>query len=157
TSFARRERMNEPCVQSWKTMNVRVKNAEAGRTRASDSQTDTRSAKVIATSKARYGTTEVARSSTLRPSRGFAYASRTPRHERDESVPAGASATATRDVVAEYRCYGANAAATRRPEIQLLVPPDCRRFESLASRTCFTRKEPPHVSVIHRARCERAR
>jgi hypothetical protein len=71
-SFARRERMNDPCVQSWNTMNVRIRNAEVGKTSTSDNHTETRSANVIATSNARYGTTEVARSSRLRPSRGSA-------------------------------------------------------------------------------------
>ena len=71
-SFARRERMNDPCVQSWNTMNVRTRNAEAGKTSTSDNHTETRSAKNIATSNARYGSTEVARSSRLRPSRGSA-------------------------------------------------------------------------------------
>jgi hypothetical protein len=64
--------MNEPCVQSWNTMKVRIRNADAGTTSASDNSTETRSASVIATSSARYGTAEVARSNRLRPSRGSA-------------------------------------------------------------------------------------
>ena len=43
-------------------MNERVRNPAAGTTSASESQIETRKASVIATSKARYGTTEVAKS-----------------------------------------------------------------------------------------------
>src|SRR3954463_3918405 len=67
-------------------MNVRIRNADAGTTSRSANHHHTRSAKTIAANNARYGTTDVARSSTLRPIRGCVYASKTPRHERGESV-----------------------------------------------------------------------
>src|SRR5204863_2217376 len=111
TSFARRVRMNDPCVQSWNTMNVRTKNADAGKTSRRDNNTETRSANVIATSKATYGTTDVPRSSMLRPSRGSAQASRTPRQERGESEPVKESGDATAAIVAEPPFYRGHAAA----------------------------------------------
>jgi hypothetical protein len=53
-------------VLSFNTMSVRNRNAEVGKTSASDNNSETRSVKVIATSKARYGTTAVARPRALR-------------------------------------------------------------------------------------------
>src|SRR3954454_11464687 len=108
TSFARRERMNEPWVQSWNTMNVRIRNAAAGTTSTNDSTRETRTANAIATSNARYGTTDVARSNRLRPSRGSAYASRTPRHGRSELEPVNESGDATSAVVSHLGCERAN-------------------------------------------------
>jgi hypothetical protein len=61
-----------PCVQSWNTTNVRIRNADAGTTSTNDNSGETRSTNAIATSNPRYGTTDVARSTRLRPSRGFA-------------------------------------------------------------------------------------
>jgi len=86
-SFARRERRNDPCVQSWKTMNVRSRKPAAGTTSRSDSSHDTCSASTIAAISTRYGTTDVATSTRLRASRGLAYASSAPRQERGESEP----------------------------------------------------------------------
>ena len=53
---------NEPCVQSWKTMNVRIRNPAAGTASAERQQTETCSANTITTSRTRYGTTDVPRS-----------------------------------------------------------------------------------------------
>src|SRR4051794_26865845 len=71
--LARRDRMKEPCPQSWKMMYVRTANPAVGTARASTSRYETSRAKYIATESARYGTTEVARSRRLRPRCDSAY------------------------------------------------------------------------------------
>ena len=67
-------------MQSWKTMYVRRRKPAAGTASTRASQTETSSAKRIATSSARYGTTDVATSSRLRETRGCAYGARICRH-----------------------------------------------------------------------------
>ncbi len=71
--FAVLEAKNEPWPQSWKTMKVRSAKPEAGTAIASISQNDWSSAHTITGHSSRYGTTEVARSSSARPRSGVAY------------------------------------------------------------------------------------
>jgi hypothetical protein len=63
---------NEPCAQSWKTMNVRSKNPAATIERAAASHGESQRAAADAPISARYTATEVMRFEMARPRRGTA-------------------------------------------------------------------------------------
>ncbi len=67
--------MNEPCVQSWKTMNVRSRKPAVGIAIGSTTQNEVplSSIQICSAISARYGTTEVSRSSMLRGTLAWAY------------------------------------------------------------------------------------
>src|SRR5919202_4062242 len=62
-------------------MYVRSRNPEAGTARARTRREETSTARYISTERARYGTTDVARSSRLRPTRGRTYGPRASRQQ----------------------------------------------------------------------------
>ena len=68
--FAFRDGRNEPCVQSWKRMKVRSRKPAVGMVSARTSQKETSNSANRGDQSARYGTTEVAMSSRLRPQVG---------------------------------------------------------------------------------------
>src|SRR3954452_13046094 len=71
--LARRQGRNEPCAQSWKTMNVRIRNPAARIESAATSTGETSTSAYINPVSARYGTAEVATSMAPRRASGIAY------------------------------------------------------------------------------------